>query len=108
MQIHVVTVWREGEHGCNGGEGARRGPRAARASGERSLSEAGERSVRKRPLAVCREGPFATDAPRYSVRPPMHEIPRPIIIIRPRALLRRRTLRCGMVIQYTLAGAGVK
>ena len=94
------TAWRSGEKANMAAtvvKGARRGPRAARASGERSLSEAGERSVRKRPLAVCREGPFATDAPRYSVRPPMHEIPRPIIIIRPRAVLRRRTLRCGMV-----------
>jgi hypothetical protein len=45
----------------------------------------------------CREGPSATSAPRYSVRPPKHEIPRPIIIIRPRELLRRRTLWRDMV-----------
>jgi len=46
VRVQILAVWREGEHGCNGGERGRwRGPRAARASGERSLSEAGERSV---------------------------------------------------------------
>jgi hypothetical protein len=78
------------------GVGARRGPRAARKHVERSLSDTVAGSHTKTAPHRCREGPFATSSPRYSVRPPMHEIPRPMIIIRPREVLRRRTL-CDMV-----------
>ena len=92
VRVHCVAVWREGKHGCGVVMGARRGPRAAREHVERSLSETVAGFHTKTAPHRCREGPFATGAPRYSVRPPMHEIPRPMIIIRPRALLRRRTL----------------
>ena len=50
----------------------------------------------KRPLPHnAREGPFATQAPRYSVGPPEHVSSRPVM--RPRALVRRRTAERSMI-----------
>jgi len=50
VQVHCVTVWREGEHGCNGGEGGEAG----------SPSRAGERRailVRSRRAVSTKKAP---------------------------------------------------
>ena len=57
LQIHCVAVWREGKHGCDGGEGGEAGS-PSRAGTRRTIlvRDGGRAFTRKRPLTVAGRG----------------------------------------------------